>query len=297
MKSKIARRHAGPSRFSKLSGNFIVRGRLLHTPRPDLRLSSSASFVRAWRSPGFTLIELLVVLAIISVLAAILLPVFSYAREKARQSVCASNERQIVTAYTMYTQDYDERMPYCDYNGGRVLGEHPFDALQSYIRNKGVWTCPSAGPDVGIAVSAPNTGTPYPWISTGPAFNNHAADNIDYAWNESAENNCQGVPGCFGGSGALLAQCGHPADTFLLMDKGANYTFTWDKYWAIRAQSTVADNFAPVLGPHTYGKNIAFVDGHVRYFQSNSIVTRDQQPLAGPPNPDAASPYYSRFEN
>jgi len=58
---------------------------------------------------GFTLIELLVVIAIIAILAAILFPVFAKAREKARQSSCLSNLKQLGLACLSYAQDYDER--------------------------------------------------------------------------------------------------------------------------------------------------------------------------------------------
>ncbi|MEI6520613.1 MAG: prepilin-type N-terminal cleavage/methylation domain-containing protein [bacterium] len=60
---------------------------------------------------GFTLIELLVVIAIIAILAAIIFPIFARAREKARQTTCTSNQRQIAASVQMYTQDHEEILP------------------------------------------------------------------------------------------------------------------------------------------------------------------------------------------
>src|SRR5215472_10879429 len=76
---------------------------------------------------GFTLIELLVVIAIIAILAAILFPVFAQAREKARQTSCLSNEKQLALAIMMYVQDYDEHFPIYEYPFLNALNDPPFD--------------------------------------------------------------------------------------------------------------------------------------------------------------------------
>jgi prepilin-type N-terminal cleavage/methylation domain-containing protein/prepilin-type processing-associated H-X9-DG protein len=82
---------------------------------------------------GFTLIELLVVIAIIAILAAILFPVFAKAREKARQTACLNNQKQIATAIIMYAQDHDELLPVYD----TVWGSLGLD--------RGVLICPTKG--------------------------------------------------------------------------------------------------------------------------------------------------------
>lgn len=105
---------------------------------------------------GFTLIELLVVIAIIAILAAILFPVFSAVREKARQSTCISNLKQIGQAMLMYANDYDEvfvTWDSCRHAGsaGGVYWPYWNYAVDPYIKGqtgalerRGIWVCPSA---------------------------------------------------------------------------------------------------------------------------------------------------------
>ena len=96
------------------------------------------------RRRGFTLIELLVVIAIIAILAAILFPVFARAREKARQSSCLSNLKQLGLSALMYAQDYDETLfpcyntgfsPYWQFNWTKII--------EPYVKNEQIYVCPS----------------------------------------------------------------------------------------------------------------------------------------------------------
>jgi prepilin-type N-terminal cleavage/methylation domain-containing protein/prepilin-type processing-associated H-X9-DG protein len=117
---------------------------------------------RKQRTSAFTLIELLVVIAIIAILAAILFPVFAQAREKARQTSCLSNTKQLNLAVFQYVQDYDETFPLCEFNSGgvwsggsvttpaEVFGHNPTrdcywsNSISPYLKNYQVYLCPSA---------------------------------------------------------------------------------------------------------------------------------------------------------
>jgi len=101
------------------------------------------------RKTGFTLIELLVVIAIIAILAAILFPVFAQAREKARQTTCLSNFKQIGLGVMMYVQDWDETYPTSRLYalpGGSPCGQKIVTwkaETAPYVKNLNVYKCPS----------------------------------------------------------------------------------------------------------------------------------------------------------
>ena len=106
---------------------------------------------------GFTLIELLVVIAIIAILAAILFPVLAKAREKARQTTCTSNLKQLALAVVQYTQDYDETPPCGTWlpqsTGYYTLGMGWGGQIYSYVKSTGVYVCPddvAANPGGGL---------------------------------------------------------------------------------------------------------------------------------------------------
>jgi len=106
---------------------------------------------RGRKREAFTLIELLVVIAIVAILAAMLFPVFSRAREKARQAACMSNLRQIGLATKMYCSDWDEHMPCCktmfDNAHSDIDPHHPLSplvVLGPYTKNEQIFVCPSA---------------------------------------------------------------------------------------------------------------------------------------------------------
>jgi len=94
---------------------------------------------------GFTLIELLVVIAIIAILAAILFPVFAKAREKARQTSCLSNVKQLALGLFMYAQDYDETTVI--FSQGPSGGNPQWHYLvMPYLKNENIFICPSQNP-------------------------------------------------------------------------------------------------------------------------------------------------------
>ncbi len=105
--------------------------------------------LRTGNRRGFTLIELLVVIAIIAILASILFPVFAQAREKARQTACLSNLKQLSHAMLMYADDSDDMFPPVIARPSRqdknLFLMSWLHLLEPYTKNRGVFVCPSSG--------------------------------------------------------------------------------------------------------------------------------------------------------
>ena len=219
------------------------------------------------KSRGFTLIELLVVIAIISILAGILFPVFSRAREQARKSACLSNLKQIGTAAMMYTQDYDERLPMSNFSVGRW-----YTLLQPYARSMQVFVCPSSGPIVSSVCSYGWNigGTDSDLFSTGGTYGN----GFGYTTGRPlTPGNVVGVP---------LAIVQEPASTILVTDPSSN-GYGSNGLYSIGMQP-LSEGYMPVLhGGKRYipakspqepptdfsgGGNYLFADGHVKFLQA-----------------------------
>jgi prepilin-type N-terminal cleavage/methylation domain-containing protein/prepilin-type processing-associated H-X9-DG protein len=106
---------------------------------------------------GFTLIELLIVIAIISILATILFPVFGRARENARRAGCQSNLKQLGLGVAQYMQDYDSTYPRWQYAYTSGTTQATWDVVVfPYTKSAQLLTCPSDSYSPEVTVSAYN---------------------------------------------------------------------------------------------------------------------------------------------
>lgn len=205
------------------------------------------------RRRGFTLIELLVVIAIIAILAAILFPVFAKAREKARSASCQSNLKQIMIAYLMYAQDYDETVMGMLYgNGAPGAGCTTWwqqdSRLDAYIKNRQVLVCPSGPSEV--------------WISS------------NYGINYQFSSNAQGkypTLGCYSQGGVSLARPTVPAEIGVFGDANA-CPYPGNRFFNGADMAPSYTECGRMSTRHNDGLNVAYLDGHVKWLQGQKAV-------------------------
>lgn len=192
---------------------------------------------------GFTLIELLVVIAIIAILAAILFPVFSKAREKARQAACISNLKQLGLAAKMYTNDWDETFPMSVYFTGANTVTF-YHELDPYIKNRQIYQCPSKPKALYVPA------IPFPNPLPGP---NYVSYMFNYAVFEDGPNNpltgADDPP-------VRLPEIKYPAHTVMCYD--GNLAINFD---------------SPVDARHNETAVANFVDGHTKVFKCQEAGT------------------------
>jgi prepilin-type N-terminal cleavage/methylation domain-containing protein/prepilin-type processing-associated H-X9-DG protein len=221
--------------------------------------------MRSSKPRGFTLIELLVVIAIIAILAAILFPVFAQAREKARQSTCLSNLKQIGLAFRQYTQDYDEIMPWNNFSTNADTAcatelarthwrGYIANSLFPYTKNTGIWLCPS---DSGIRYNVQdqgNCGNPLP----ATVFR------VSYCYNymgvDNGPNTAQpNVPGF----GRVEAACERPAEQVFMWDSENRWGDGNNSFWP-RDIQYYRDKQYNRGARHSEMANMLYMDGHAK---------------------------------
>lgn len=209
---------------------------------------------------GFTLIELLVVIAIIAILAAILFPVFARAREKARQTSCLNNAKQMATAVQMYVQDYDETViPY--YQDGNPSGSRCWwQIMEPYVKNMQVYLCPSS------YMIAPN------WSATR-AY----GDFMDYGMNRRCSTRGTATPTI-----VKLADVRYPAETFIIAEGDCTRDrndYSGSNAWDLMAVTSGRNASSFIPQRHNGGANITFLDGHAKW---HTIQLDPNSPYVGP---------------
>lgn len=255
---------------------------------------------------AFTLIELLVVIAIISILAAILFPVFARARESARRASCLSNMKQMGIGITMYTQDYDDHMPAAAFqnedgirefiypSGSASVNATWYFVIQPYVKNYQIFNCPSADKDLYYRGSYTTTlsysyNYRMPTPAKLPGMSGGACN--DSNWNCGVHMGIDST-GSEGARGANLAAIEDPSGTIAIIDGSTSRVQFYHGAAQMANEETVhytglCTDYFPGLNSsytrcararHLGTINTLFVDGHAKAMPWKTILGSDSDP-------------------
>jgi prepilin-type processing-associated H-X9-DG protein/prepilin-type N-terminal cleavage/methylation domain-containing protein len=226
----------------------------------------------------FTLIELLVVIAIIAILAAMLLPALSKARERARNSSCVNNLKQIGTGAFMYAERGKDRLPYVGYyidpSGGQgpaqagaytTTGITPWwFALNDYVSNEKSFICPADTNKYCDSLTATshlnaaggtNNPPPYSAFSEGLSYGMNARSGVAFM---------------------VLSKAYRPSRTVMISDAGSLANTTVAQGSLITSiLPTITEANKRVSARHGNGMNIVMADGHVENFRATFSSTTE----------------------
>ena len=264
--------------------------------------------VKSSKRSGFTLIELLVVIAIIAILAAILFPVFAKAREKARQTSCLSQTKQLGLAFIQYYQDYDEKLPAGSINtvdttdnaGAGWAGQ-----IYSQVKSVSIYKCPddstANGPTFNNVVQVP--------VSYG--FNSNAAGQTQAIYNNVAKSvllfetvgntadvtnissaaKTSGDANSFAGNGIVNGGAGAVDNPATATGSGgvAAYATGYLAGSGATATGTNVGQFATVTGRHSDGSNFLMADGHSKWFRGSAVSAGNSNTINNDCGPSATT--------
>jgi len=206
---------------------------------------------------GFTLIELLVVIAIIAILAAILFPVFAKAREKARQSSCLSNMKQIGLGIMQYAQDYDEKLVpnYSYMSTPGPTGQLCWwdDLIQPYSKSYQILVCPSAA----------NGGAAYTWAR--PTWTGYP-NPLMFSYSANSNGGGGIIPIGGGGNACALGALVDPSNTILIGESAQAELNSF----AVDTDAGNANGIGAIALRHNDGANWLFADGHAKWLKRTS---------------------------